>query len=333
MTAPIVSVVMPVYNVEDYVEAAVESVLAQTYERLELLIIDDGGSDRSVELCRAFGDRRIRIISQKNRGLAGARNTGIRYARGELIAFLDSDDLWHPQKLARHLEHLSKRPQVGVSYSGAKLIDEGGAPIGLDQQPKLTGVEASDIFQRNPVSNGSTPVIRRTVFNQIARPSSRHQGEEEWFDEHLRQSEDIDCWLRIALQTDWAFEGIAGALTGYRVNAGGLSANIDKQFDSWIYVRNKVRKIAPAFARRWEAPAEAFQLRYLARRAVRMRDPGLALDLALRAVRKAPVSLLGEPVKTITTLGAALVLKLVPGKAYERLEALAIPGSGNVGRG
>jgi len=326
MTRPEISVVMPVYNVEDYVEAAVESVLSQTFENLELLIIDDGGSDGSIDLCRALGDSRVRIISQKNRGLAGARNTGIRYARGEIIAFLDSDDLWHPQKLSRHLAHLRQNPEVGVSYSGAKLIDERGIAIGIAQQPKLKGVESRDIFQRNPVSNGSTPVIRRAVFDEIARPSPLHMGEDEWFDEHLRQSEDIDCWLRIALQTRWKFEGIPGALTGYRVNTGGLSANISKQFESWVYVRDKVAKIAPEFAKRWAGPAEAFQLRYLARRAVRMRDHEMAFDLTLRAFSKAPVSLMKEPVKTLTTLAAAVALKLVPKGAYDRLEALAMPG-------
>ncbi|MBO6798550.1 glycosyltransferase family A protein [Maricaulis sp.] len=327
MTSPIVSVAMPVYNVERYVEAAVESVLAQTYENLELLIIDDGGSDNSIELCRAFIDPRVRIISQENRGLAGARNSGIRYARGEIIAFLDSDDLWHPQKLERHLEHLRERPDVGVSFSGAKLIDERGVPLGMEQRPRLTNISARDIFQRNPVSNGSTPVIRRAVFDSIAQPSSRFAGETEWFDERLKQSEDIDCWLRIALQTDWQFEGIPGALTGYRVNAGGLSANIEAQFDSWLYVRNKVRGISPHFARRWEAAAEAFQLRYLARRAVRMRDRGLALKLTTRALMKAPVALLREPVKTATTLLAAIALRIMPEAVFAQLEAIALPGA------
>ncbi|WP_300529453.1 glycosyltransferase family A protein [Maricaulis sp.] len=324
MTKPQVSVVMPVFNVERYVKAAVESVLAQSFEDFELLIIDDGGTDRSIDICREFIDYRMRIISQKNRGLAGARNTGIRYARAEIIAFLDSDDLWHPDKLARHVEHLREQPQVGVSYSGARLIDDAGHDVGIDQLPKLNGIESKDIYLRNPVSNGSTPVIRRAALDVIARPSPLHPGEQVWFDEHLRQSEDIDCWLRIALLSNWQFEGIAGALTAYRVNAGGLSANVVKQFDSWTYVRDKVRRLAPAFAQRWEAAAEAFQLRYLARRAIRMRDQELALELAFKSLRKAPLAVLSEPVKTATTLAAALALRLVPQKVYEKLESLAL---------
>ncbi|MFY0637807.1 glycosyltransferase family 2 protein [Maricaulis maris] len=327
MTLPAISVVMPVYNVERYVEAAVKSVLDQTFANFELLVIDDGGTDRSIALCRAFADPRIRIISQENRGLAGARNTGIRYAQADIIAFLDSDDLWHREKLARHMSHLRQRPEVGVSYSGARLIDDEGRDIGLEQTPKLTGITSKDVYLRNPVSNGSTPVIRRGALDDIARPSPAHPGEHVWFDEDLRQSEDIDCWMRIALLTGWKFEGIPGALTAYRINAGGLSANVTLQFDSWLYVRNKVRTLAPAFAKRWEASAEAFQLRYLARRAIRMRDRGLALKLALQSVLKAPIAVLREPVKTTTTVGAAAVLRLAPERVYERLEALALPSA------
>ena len=89
---PLISVVMPVFNVERYVAEAIGSVLAQSFADFELIIVDDGGKDRSMEICRSFGDPRIRIVSQANRGLAGARNSGILAARGEFVALLDSDD-------------------------------------------------------------------------------------------------------------------------------------------------------------------------------------------------------------------------------------------------
>ncbi|MBR9825708.1 MAG: glycosyltransferase [Alphaproteobacteria bacterium] len=326
---PAISVVMPVYNVERFVRAAIDSVLNQSFEDFELLIIDDGGTDRSIDICREYVDPRVRIISQKNRGLAGARNTGIRYARADIIAFLDSDDLWHLDKLARHLDHLHNNPDIGVSFSGAHLIDDDGHDLGIDQTPKLRNIEPQDIFLRNPVSNGSTPVIRRQVFTEIARPSPDHPGEDVWFDESLRQSEDIDCWLQIALSTSWKFEGIPGPLTLYRVNAGGLSANVVKQFESWLYVRDKVRDLAPDFAHRWEATAEAFQLRYLARRAVRMRDRGLAFDLAIAALKRAPNVLIREPLKTSVTLLAALALRLMPTHLYGRLEGAVLARAGS----
>ncbi|MEO1554760.1 MAG: glycosyltransferase family A protein, partial [Pseudomonadota bacterium] len=155
MRRPTVSVIMPVYNTAKYVEAAIQSVLAQTFTQFELLIIDDAGSDGSIDLCRAIDDPRIRIISQANRGLAGARNTGIRNARGQYIALLDSDDLWEPRKLERHVEHLRLAPHIGVSYAASKLIDEDGHLLRIVQRPKLKRVSPRDVFLRNPIGNGS----------------------------------------------------------------------------------------------------------------------------------------------------------------------------------
>lgn len=323
MTNPTVSVVMPVYNVERFVADSVQSVLNQSFRDFELLIVDDGGTDNSIDICRKFVDPRIRIIVQENRGLAGARNTGIRNARGTYIAFLDSDDLWHPEKLKKHVNHLRSCPEVGVSFSGARLIDDLGNAIGIVQSPKLVDIRPEDIFRRNPVSNGSTPVIRRVVFDGVSHASFR-PGEVNWFDESFRQSEDIECWMRISLMTNWAFEGIAGCLTLYRINEGGLSANITRQFESWLGVRDRVQALAPRFARRWSAEAEAYQLRYLARRAVRMRDRGLALDLVLAAIRRSSRIVLDEPVKTGITLAAAGLLRLASESVYAQIEKLIL---------
>ena len=108
---PAVSVIIPVYNVERFVEAAIASVQAQSFQDFELIIVDDGGQDRSIEICRRLADHRTRVIEQKNRGLAGARNTGIAGARGQYIALLDADDFWHADKLARHVAHFESSPR------------------------------------------------------------------------------------------------------------------------------------------------------------------------------------------------------------------------------
>ena len=317
-----VSVIMPAYKVSDTIEAAVQSVLNQSFEEFELLVVNDGCPERSGFLAADMGDDRVLVLDQANRGLAGARNTGIRKARGEYLAFLDSDDLWHPDKLAAHVHHLDTSPHLGVSYCGSLLIDQDGALIGVQQSPKLTGITPAHIFARNPVGNGSVPVIRRDVFRDIAFYAPRMMGRRvDYFDETLRQSEDIDCWLRIALQTSWQFEGIDKALTYYRVNEGGLSANIIKQFDSWQSVVRKMRVYAPKFARHHGKRACAYQLRYLSRRAARMRDRGFALKLALQAVRTDPGILAQEPAKTVTTLAAGALLRLLPERCYDWLEA------------
>lgn len=317
-----VSVVMPVYNVETYIAEAIESVLAQTYENFELLIIDDGSTDASLDICRLVDDPRLRIIEQENRGLAGARNTGIREARGEFIAFLDSDDLWSPEKLTAHVQFLNDNPDIGVSYSGSTLISTNGDPIGISQNPQTDNVDASDVFLRNPVGNGSSPVIRRSVFDDIRFFANR--GYAEYFDEAFRQSEDIECWMRIALTTRWRFGGLSDCLTLYRVNEGGLSAHIERQFESWEAMCTKVKAIAPTFHARWYRLSRAFQLRYLARRAARMRDRKTALKLALEAVRCHPAIVMREPRKTMETLAAALLLRVAPTHLYTAIEQRAL---------
>lgn len=119
-----VSVIIPVYNADKYIAATVESVLAQTYKNFEILIIDDGSPDKSLKVCQQFQDSRIKIICQANRGLPGARNTGIRHAQGDYIAFLDADDIWLPNKLEKHVNHLNNSPTVGISFCYSAFINE-----------------------------------------------------------------------------------------------------------------------------------------------------------------------------------------------------------------
>ena len=107
VTLPTVSVVIPLYQTERYIAETLQSVLAQTLADFEVIVVDDGSSDRGPAIARAVGDARVRVVRQNNRGLAGARNTGIRNARGRYIALLDADDLWEADKLARHVDRKS----------------------------------------------------------------------------------------------------------------------------------------------------------------------------------------------------------------------------------
>lgn len=322
-----ISVILPVYNVERYIAEAIQSVLNQTYTNFELLVIDDESPDRSIEICRTFQDPRIKIIHQKNRGLAGARNTGIRHATGDYLAFLDSDDAWLPEKLEKHLAHLEANPQVGVSFSRSGFMDETGQPTGYYQMPKLTGITPEYLLCRNPIGNGSAPVIRREVMSEIGFSDT---AEVHYFDETFRQSEDIECWLRIAILTDWEIEGLPEALTLYRVNAGGLSASIFKQLASWENVIAKTRTYTPDLLATWENMARAYQLRYLARRAVRLQQGKLAVEFVYRALKTHWQIILLEPNRTILTLIAAYCLWLLPQNWYRNLEASAIALTGTM---
>jgi glycosyltransferase involved in cell wall biosynthesis len=319
---PLVSVVMPLFNAAATVAASLESVLAQTYHRLEILVVDDGSTDEGVAICRRYGDPRVRIVQQSNRGLAGARNTGIRQANGAVVAFIDSDDLWQPTKIERHVGHLQARPAVGVSYSSSAFIDADGRPLGIYQTPALVGITPELILCRNPISNGSCVVIRREVLDRIAFEANLYGSPEQyWFDDSFRQSEDIECWLRISLTTPWQIEGIAEALTLYRVNSGGLSANIEKQYASWQRVIDKTTTYAPDLIQRHGARARGYQLRYLARRAIRERQPALGRRLLRQACQAYPRLWREEPLRTGITLVAAQLGRLLPAGIYDVLEA------------
>lgn len=309
---PRASIVVPAYNSADTLPATLESLLAQTFPDFEIVIVNDGSTDETEAVALAYAaDPRVSVVTQANRGLAGARNTGIAAAKGAYVGFCDADDLWEAGKLAAHVAHLDGNPDLGLSYSGSKLIDEEGKPLGAQQRPRLTGISAAHVFKRNPVGNGSAAVMRAAALRDIAyRPG--FETRRDWvFDETFRQSEDIECWLRFALTTDWQIEGVPGALTCYRINGNGLSANTDRQLAAWERVVQKLRPLHPAFFASQEPVARAYQLRYLARRAVSALDGDTAWDLVRQSLGHSLRPIVEEPIKTVTTCAAAAALKVL----------------------
>ena len=308
---PRVTIVVPAYNTARTLAATLSALLAQTFRDFEIVVVDDGSSDATAAIAKSFlSDPRVRLVQQLNRGLAGARNTGIAAGTGDLIGFCDADDLWEPTKLQAHVSHLDASPHVGVSYAGSSLIDDNGKLLKQAQRPRLTGIDATHILKRNPIGNGSAPVIRRAVFDAIAYRPVTETTRDWYFDETFRQSEDIECWMRIALTTDWQFEGVLGLLTRYRISAGGLSAATDRQLAAWEAMIVKLTLLDPALMTPLAPAARAYQLRYLARRAVSDGDGARAFQMMTRALRQSRQPLTEEPIKTITTAVAALVLRL-----------------------
>ncbi|ETA51875.2 glucosyl transferase [Rhodobacteraceae bacterium PD-2] len=305
---PFASIVVPAFTAARPLPATLLSLHSQTFRDLEIVVVDDGSTDDTAEITlrAAKTDPRIRLVRQGNRGLAGARNSGIHAATGAVVGFCDADDLWLPEKLAAHVDHLGCMPLVRLSYSGSALIDETGARIRHAQRPRLYGVTSAHVFKRNPVGNGSSPVMRRETLADLAwRPAS--EATRDWvFDETFRQSEDIECWLRLCLTTDWMVEGVPGLLTEYRLNGNGLSANVDAQLASWERMVAKLRPAAPEFFDRHEATARAYQLRYLARRAVSAGDGPVARDFVRRSLEQSLRPLVEEPLRSSVTLLAAV---------------------------
>jgi glycosyltransferase involved in cell wall biosynthesis len=315
MSHPLISVVVPAYNVATTIHETLVSITNQTFTNIEIIVVDDGATDNTPDILASYADSRLRVIRQNNRGLAGARNTGIHNAKGKYIAFCDADDIWEAEKLERHFCHLEGDDNVGISFAGSSMINESGNRLKVSQLPKLKNITAADVFKRNPIGNGSAAVVRRDAFDCIAYRPACESARDWWFDETMRQSEDIDAWMRFILASDWKIEGIEGLLTRYRIQSGGLSANLSKQYQTWKHMCGKVRDTAPAFAARHAPVAESYQLRFLARRAFMMRDGATALRLAASSLLTSRVPLVEEPVKTVVTLLAAIALRLF-GKAF-----------------
>ncbi|MEO0684945.1 MAG: glycosyltransferase family 2 protein, partial [Cyanobacteria bacterium J06649_11] len=310
----------PVYNAEKYVADAVKSVLMQTYENLEILIIDDGSPDNSIEICQQFTDPRIKIIRQQNQGVSGARDNGIRHAQGEYLAFLDADDIWLSQKIEKHVQHLDNRSEVGISFSRSALINENGQSLNSYQMPKLKDIEPSDLLYSNPLANGSSGVFRREVFQEVAFTTDCHQIELCYFDANFSILEDIECWLRVAIQTNWKFEGIPEALTSYRVNPKSRSNKLLESVDYWNKIDDKTRLYAPEMIDGWKHIAMAYRLRDLAREAIRRQSGSIAVKLINRALVFDPTIVFLEPLSTILTLVMSYLLWLMPKYFYSQLE-------------
>ncbi|HEY8580871.1 MAG TPA: glycosyltransferase family 2 protein [Beijerinckiaceae bacterium] len=318
-SAPTVTVVIPLYNAARWISLSLACALRQTFDDFEVVVVDDGSTDDGGRIAAGFADPRVRVIRQENRGLAGARNTGVRNARGRYVALLDADDLWTPDKLARHVAHLDAEPTVGVSFSWSAMIDEAGRALGMAQRPRPGAVDAAHVFCRNPVGNGSAAVIRRAALDDIVFRDPGH-GEACWFDETFRQSEDIECWTRMAATTRWRFACVPAPLTLYRVNRDGLSANVEAQFATWTRFRQAVACYAPDLEARCGGLAQAYQLRYLARRAVHGGDFATARRLVAAGLRSDPRILIQEPARTLVTIAAAVLLGAVPARLRETVQ-------------
>ncbi|WP_394221578.1 glycosyltransferase family 2 protein [Alteromonas gracilis] len=324
MNTPLVSVVMPIFNMQKYVELALLSVKQQTYSNLEIICVNDGSTDNSVDIVEQFDDPRIKLVNQANQGLSAARNTGMSHASGKYIALLDPDDLWLPEKIAQHVAHLERSPEVGISYCPSLFITEEGKRNGLGQFPKLEDISLKTVMCRNPIGNGSAPVIRKAMLDELSIALPRHHsGRTCFFDEAMRQSEDIDFWIYCALNANYKIEGIAKPLTLYRINANGLSANLAKQFRAWEYCMQKHLASAPFKVAPLYKKARAYQYRYLARRAVQSRSTSDAICYLYKAFKSDASIVTEEPKKTFITVASAL-LSALPGRLYSACEGAVL---------
>lgn len=303
MSRPLVSVIMPVFNAAATLAATIESVRSQSWQRFELIAIDDGSTDASLKILLDFADRddRVRVISQTNKGVAESRNAGAEMANGLLLAFLDADDIWHPDKLTRHLQFHRPGQNVDISYARIAFVDGNSA---LRLSPKTTSsivdhpLTVVELLAENPACTMSNLVIRKRVFDRVGG-----------FRSSMSYAEDQE-WLVRAAAMGYAIKGIDDVLVDYRLSHDGLSVNLDKMYDGW-------RAIAQQYRHRIDlSSAEAVYCRYLARRALRAgAAPMTALHFAKRGILLKPEAFLSDNRRGGLTLLCALIACILPRKA------------------
>jgi glycosyltransferase involved in cell wall biosynthesis len=222
----LVSVIMPTYNMAKYLPQAIESVLSQTYKKLELHVVDDGSSDSTPDVMKQFfADDRVKYYRQDNAGVSSARNIGIGAARGEFIALCDADDLWVANKLEVQLPCFEGRPELGVVYSNSSYIDTNNVPLKSWQPQRYSGRITDKLLLENFVTSG-TSVIRRKCLDDVGL-----------YDTSLRTSEDYDLWLRISVK--YAFLYLNAVTYLYRRWEGqvSISGNEPQFYEDAIRVK------------------------------------------------------------------------------------------------
>ena len=215
MTRPLVSVIIPVYNAEKYLMSTINSVLGQTYEPLEIIAVNDGSKDKSLEILQSYG-RQIKVIDQTNSGQAAARNRGVAHSRGELVAFLDHDDIWDSQKTERQVATLLNYPTAVGVYCDHRNIDGKGqitGRTGAVKHPRFSGNIFLHLIRGNCIITASLVIVRRHNFLAAGG-----------FDE--TQPSSVDDWqLWMALAAQGPFLYMLETLVSYRRHDNNLSAH------------------------------------------------------------------------------------------------------------
>jgi glycosyltransferase involved in cell wall biosynthesis len=222
--SPLFSVVIPARDAEQTIAQALDSVLIQTCQEFEIIVVDDGSTDATVQVAQASGADRVRIVSQENRGVSAARNAGIRLARGRWVSFLDADDLWLPTYLAKMRDELTRDPEPGLAFTDAWVYDEPARRI--RRRPMMARRRPTDELPSEPAAFLSMLLGGNFVYTSATVP--RHVLEQVGgYDEELTRAEDYDLWLRISAAGHRA-SYVPGPLALYRLHGAPRSLSSDR---------------------------------------------------------------------------------------------------------
>jgi len=237
---PLISVIIPTWNAADYLPGTLETVFAQTWPAVEILVIDDGSTDSTSALLAGYGDRITTVVLENSGGQSRPRNKGIEHSHGEFIAFFDSDDLMEPDKLALAMEIFENHPEVGLVSSNFRSIDPNGQVLKEDYLQHYTtfrkdlqpsdipdaGILQGEVAFRNLMRAnfvGTSSVVCRREILVAVDP----------FDEEMKNADDIDMWMRIA-RSGYTFAFINRVLHSYRITPGGVTARGAKRVPAMV---------------------------------------------------------------------------------------------------
>jgi len=245
---PRVSVVIPAYNAEVYVRATLDSVLAQTFTDYEIIVVNDASTDSTPDILREYErDGRICVVEHDvNRGLAAARNSGIRRARGEFVTFVDADDLWRAEKLEYQMRVLQAHPEVNFVSNSSLWFRDGETPDfpPLPEEPELRPVDWQSLVLGASPFSASNAIVRADCLREVGL-----------FDERLRAAEDRDLWIRLARR--FGTVRLEGLVSAYRRHGGNMSSDPDHMKRNMVIVLDKTfRRVAAPFPLRRRAYAQ-----------------------------------------------------------------------------
>ncbi|MDQ4121022.1 MAG: glycosyltransferase [Acidobacteriota bacterium] len=226
-----VSVIIPNYNYGRFLPEAIESVLAQTYRNIEIIVVDDGSTDNSIEVLADYEKKGIKFILQKNRGVGAARNAGANKSSGDLVAFLDADDIWLPQKLEKQIERLLSDNEFGLITCGVKEFDALGKTIAVYAEGKEGWCAEDILLFRQAVTSGpgSSSLLWRRVFEKAGGFDERKE---------MHPSEDWEFCYRVAQIAKIAF--LPEILVAYRNHGNNGHLNIPRSEYSMMLAYEKI---------------------------------------------------------------------------------------------
>lgn len=211
---PKVSVIIPCYNYADFLKLCLQSILIQTFQDFEIIVVDDASTDHTPEVVREFRDSRLRYVRhEKNLGPAAAHNTGLELAQGEYVTGIGADDLMKSDNIATKVDVLERYPDIGLVHSNAEIIDEAGYIIGLARRTEdRIQVCRERLFSKLLYGNfivASSAIVRKACYQKVGL-----------YDPELRHGEDWDMWLRLAYHYDFAY--ISSPLVQHRLHLRSL---------------------------------------------------------------------------------------------------------------